>query len=201
MSKDQAAKSENREHGVEIGRRTILEKVALGGAALAVVGLVTITGAAAEQAKPESSPAGALQQVMSGRVRRVVTGYNADGKSKVVSDMIVDVAGDLWKTAGDQLLGPGPTGEPSYVRTLQTRFGIETLRPAQEPKPTLENRKGFHLTPGVTHIFVLNGTVTYLTDLEEVKLNAGDLIIQRNTPHSWRNDGAEPVKILVTLVQ
>jgi uncharacterized cupin superfamily protein len=46
-------------------------------------------------------------------------------------------------------------------------------------------------------VFVLTGSITYLTDLQEVKLNAGDLLIMRDNAHSWRNDGTEPVNILV----
>jgi mannose-6-phosphate isomerase-like protein (cupin superfamily) len=198
MSKKQFSKSENRECVVNVGRRTMLEQFAVGGAALAAIGL---SNAAPIEAAPESMDCGALRTVMSGKIRRVVTGCNADGKSKIVSDTVVDVASDLWKTAADQPLGPGPTAEPPYSRLLQSRFGIETLKPSDEPKPTHENRRGFHITPGVTHIFVLNGTITYMTDLDEVKLKAGDLVIQRNSAHAWRNDGTEPVRIFVTLVQ
>ena len=203
MFQDRSSKTENREPAVDVSRRTVLEQFAVGSAAaaLAAVGLGSVASAAPMETAPESGECGALQTVMSGKIRRVVTGVNPDGKSKVVSDTVVDVAADLWKTAADQTLGTGLAEEPSYTRTLQTRFGIETLKPSQEPKPTHENQKGRHTTGGVTHIFVLNGAVTYLTDLDEVKLKAGDLVIQRNSPHAWRNDGTEPVRILVTLVQ
>jgi hypothetical protein len=201
MSKDQYSQSEGRESVGNPDRRALLEQIAVAGVALAAIGLSSPANAAPAEATPQSAECGALQAVMSGKIRRVVTGCNADGKSRVVSDTVVDVVSDLWKTAADQPLGPGPTEEPSYSRLLQSRFGVETLKPSEEPKPTHENRRGFHTTPGVTHIFVLNGNITYMTDLDEVKLKAGDLVIQRNSAHAWRNDGTEPVRIFVTLVQ
>jgi hypothetical protein len=189
---------QGREGVADPGRRAIMERVALGGAALAAVGLA---GGADAAAVPDTTPCGAIQTVLSGKIRRVVTGVNADGKSTIVSDTMIDVAGDMWKTVPEQPLGSASGNEPPYTRLLQSRFGIESLRPSTDPKPTHENRRGFHTTPGVTHIFVLSGTVSYLTDLDQVTLNAGDTVIQRNSAHAWRNDGTEPVKILVTLVQ
>ena len=39
-----------------------------------------------------------------------------------------------------------------------------------------------------------------MVDREEVRLKAGDLVVERGTDHSWRNEGDTPVALLVTVV-
>ena len=48
---------------------------------------------------------------------------------------------------------------------------------------------------------LLTGEVTFLVDVEEVALRAGDLVVERGTDHSWRNEGTEPVAVLVVVVE
>jgi quercetin dioxygenase-like cupin family protein len=52
----------------------------------------------------------------------------------------------------------------------------------------------------VAYVLVLTGEIVYLVDREEVRLKAGDLVVERGTYHSWRNEGDTPVGWLVTLV-
>jgi hypothetical protein len=196
MSNEKTTNAPEANDSMTVDRRGWLSQVALGGLALAALG-----GGAADAAEPASGECAVMQPIMSNKIRRVVTTVNADGKSTVLSDEMVDAGAKLWEITADQPLGPGKAGEPAYTKLMTGRVGVETIRPSQEPKPTHENRKGFHVTPGVTHILVMNGPLTYLTDLGEVKLNAGDLVIQRNSSHAWRNDGQEAVKIFVALNQ
>jgi quercetin dioxygenase-like cupin family protein len=59
-----------------------------------------------------------------------------------------------------------------------------------------------HRTLTIDYVFVLSGEVTMLMDIPpEVKLKAGDVVIQRNTMHSWRVDGTTPVSLLASLVR
>jgi quercetin dioxygenase-like cupin family protein len=40
----------------------------------------------------------------------------------------------------------------------------------------------------------------FLVDTLEVRIKAGDLVVERNTMHSWRNEGTEPVTMAITVV-
>jgi hypothetical protein len=201
MSKSRSSESEPREPVIDIARRTMLEQFALGGAALAAIGLGSVALATPIEAAPASASCENLQPIAAGKIRRVVCGVNSAGKGRVVSDTVIPT-GILWTTDGQHPLGASPADERPYVSApseLRSRWYIAALKPNAEPKPTLENRQGFHINPvrGITYVFVLTGSITYLTDLQEVKLNAGDLLIMRDNAHSWRNDGTEPVNILV----
>jgi hypothetical protein len=136
-----------------------------------------------------------------GRVRRIVTGHNAAGKSYIVSDDMAPAA-NLWATKPDQLLGPVPAGEPQALTrvTGETRFFVATIQPSKDPRPNLENRIGFHRTPGIAYCYILDGELVFLVDTQEVRVRAGDLVVERNTMHSWRNEGTSPVAMLVALV-
>ena len=181
-----------------IGRRTMLHRSAVGASALAAgfVGLGAVTKAGAGQ-----SSAGLALSATTGRLRRVVSAHDREGKSFIASDEEVSIS-DLWSTNGDQMLGAGPATEsaPDYRATGASRCFIATIEQSPDPMPTLENRIGFHQTMGVAYVLVLTGEIVFLVDREEVRLRAGDLVVERGTMHSWRNEGDTPVGLLVTLV-
>lgn len=177
-----------------IGRRAMLGSSAIGGAALAAGVFGPLAGVAV-------AGQSAVQPVKSGRIRRVATGQNAAGKSYIAVDETVAID-DVWSTTADEPLGPAPDGEQRSDfshPTGETRFFVAALPPSTDPKPDLTNRIGFHKTPGVAYCYVLNGEVMFLVDEEEVRLKAGDLIIERGTDHSWRNEGSEPVGLAIVL--
>ena len=174
----------------------MLAHSAMGGAALAgalfgAVNETVVEGQGAHAALPAPE----------GRMRRVVTGHNAAGKSYIVSDEMADLA-NLWTTKPDQPLGPAPSGEPRQLShaTGETRFFLTAIQPSKDPKPNLENRVGFHRTPGIAYCFMLTGEIVLLVDTQEVRVRAGDLVVERNTMHSWRNEGTLPVAMLITVV-
>lgn len=182
----------------EIGRRAMLERSAVGGAALAAgfFGLSSVTAAGAGQ-----SSAGLAQSVTTGRLRRVVSAHDSEGQSFIATDEEVSV-NDLWSTTDDEMLGSGPATEsaPDYRATGASHCFISTIEKSPNPLPSLENRIGFHQTMGVAYVFVLTGEIVFLVDREEVRLRAGDLVVERGTMHSWRNEGDTPVGLLVTVV-
>jgi mannose-6-phosphate isomerase-like protein (cupin superfamily) len=108
----------------------------------------------------------------------------------------------IFTTKPDQPIGAGPAGEARRLThvTGETRLFVATIQPHKDPKPNLTNRIGFHLTPGVAYCYMLTGEITFLVDTQEVKLKTGDMVIERNTMHSWRNDGPAPVSMLITVV-
>jgi mannose-6-phosphate isomerase-like protein (cupin superfamily) len=171
----------------KIDRRTMLATTAIGGGALA--GLLVVADAAAQTPVPV------------GRMRRVVTGHNAEGKSYIVSDEVAEM-GNLWATKPDLPLGQVPAGEAKKLThaTGEGRFYVAALPPSRDPKPTRENRGGFHQTPGIAYCYILSGEIVFMTDTQETTVRAGDLVVERNTFHSWRNEGTTPVAMLIVVV-
>jgi len=183
-----------------VSRRAVLECSAIGGgAALAaglVGGLVRVVEAGEQSNQREGRAAAA-----GGTMRRVISGHNAQGKSYIAGDELVD-ANDLWRTDAERPLGAGPTAEraPQFRPTGASRCFVAAIQPSSDPKPNLENRIGFHRTGGVAYCYILTGEIVFLTDLQEVRLKAGDLLVERGTDHSWRNEGTAPVAMLITVV-
>jgi len=180
-----------------ISRRRMLEGTTLGGVALAT-GLFGVGAPGAAMAQP----CGALEQAVArGRMRRVVTAHDAEGRSYIAEDAMVGLDA-LWAASPEAPLGPGPDGErpPALRGSGASRIFVASIAPSPDPTPSLENRVGFHVTPGVAYCLVLDGEIVFLVDREEVRLQAGDLVVERGTDHSWRNEGDRPVGLLVVVV-
>ena len=47
---------------------------------------------------------------------------------------------------------------------------------------------------------MLEGEITLLLDDADIKLSAGDVVIQRGTSHAWSNRSGKPVKMLYVLI-
>ena len=201
-----AARHTGCQETVLLDRRSMLESSVGAALAAAVLGAWGVSPSEAGQA---AAPAGTAPAAS--LVRRVVTGHNAEGKSCVVSDETVS-DNNVWSATpaaplgvlrpGDSQKvlpangGPKPDGRP--VGSTRLQFG--SFPPTKDPKPTLQNRQGFHRTSWLSYIYMLSGEVTLLLDVEETKLKAGDVIIQRNTSHAWRNDGATPARYVTVVV-
>jgi len=193
-----------------IGRRQTLETV-LGGALLASA--LGGPGSPASRAadKPQTRTISATSDY-SDKIRRVIIGLNDTGKSVVVSDELVS-PGEIWETSkeaplgvhrieGDKTQGVQPTTAPQVDPPLGgTRLMVAAFPPSTDPKPSLQNRKGFHRTETIDYLVFLDGEVSLLLDEQEVKLKAGDLLINRNAFHSWRNDGTVPARFIAVLVR
>ena len=178
---------------LRIDRRMLLTAAFGGPAALTLAGLVGIDEAFAGQnggARPAART-----------MRRVVTAHDAEGRSVIALDETVPIA-DVWKTQPDRPIGTVPGDEKLLVTkaTGETRFFMAAIPPSGDPKPNLQNRIGFHRTGGVAYCYVINGELVFLVDTKEVRVRAGDVVVERNTMHSWRNEGTEPVVMAITVV-
>jgi hypothetical protein len=59
---------------------------------------------------------------------------------------------------------------------------------------------GFHKTNSVDYAIVLAGEIHALLDEGEVRLTAGDVLVQRGTNHAWSNRTDEPAVLAFVLV-
>ena len=151
-----------------------------------------------------------------GKVRRVVAGNNAAGRSFIVSDGLVP--GRLWRTDPSLPLGPLTEREaspllPSTAPDLDppaggSSFQLISLPPWREMKPLYERGKikgldkdGFHRTATIDYIVMISGPLDVVLDEGRTTLRAGDVFIQRNTLHSWRNLTGGPIDFAVTMVR
>lgn len=152
------------------------------------------------EAEASQSPASGLTP-QGGKLRRIVSAHNAAGKSYIAIDESVDVA-NLWSTTPGQALGEAGKDEPAGLKTAtgQMRCFVAAIQPSKDPKPSIANRIGFHKGAGISYCLILDGTLTYMVDTQETVVRAGDLVVERSTLHSWRNEGSKPVSMFIVTV-
>jgi naringenin degradation protein FdeH len=193
-----------------VDRRTLLAR-SVRALALSMFGGLAGNSAAQAQTPSPASPSPAAQPAEAvDRIRRVVSGLNPQNRSYVVSDEMVR-PNDVWKTGGteplgairpDEQLAVMPSTRPQIDPAVGgSRFTIVAFQPSKDPKPNLTNRLGFHRTSTIDYCYLLSGEVVLLLDEQEVTIKAGDVVILRNSFHSWRNDGTVPARMTVTLVR
>ena len=81
-----------------------------------------------------------------------------------------------------------------------TRGFFFTIQPAKAPfdRAAIKNWERIR---SVVYILFLNGEITYILGDSEVKMHAGDVLIQRNAQHAWYNHTDTPVTAFAVLVQ
>jgi quercetin dioxygenase-like cupin family protein len=157
------------------------------------------------------------------RVRRLVTGIDAEGRSTIVLEdegrwakaghgVPTYVATDLWRTSAtpadntglfhdpmdtDSQLSVGPTESGTVFRTLELPPDTEWRFDAEgnEIKPL-----AFHTTRSIDYAVVLSGEIWAVLDETEVLMGTGDVMVQRGTAHAWSNRSAAPCLLAFVLV-
>jgi quercetin dioxygenase-like cupin family protein len=175
-----------------------------------------------------------------GKIRRVVTGHDTDGRAVVISDGPVPsvhanplrpghVSSDVWRTTaapvpitreepdpttGPRRLHPGRRGtvfrisevgpETDAIRNLTPEKAREIFKAVGNEEASTFGRGGrhplMHRTETVDYAVVLDGEIYLVLDDTEVKLTAGDVVIQRGTNHAWSNRSGKPVRMLYVLI-
>jgi quercetin dioxygenase-like cupin family protein len=141
------------------------------------------------------------------RIRRIVTGHDANGKTLVLRDSdatnhkypdakvsstliwVTDAApaeflGD--EDAGDRILGTAPPEGG-------TRFCVMEFEPGNAVH-------GLHRTDTVDYVICLAGAIDMDLDEGTVTLCTGDIMVQRGTNHAWVNRGSAPARLAVVLI-
>ncbi|HXZ55300.1 MAG TPA: cupin domain-containing protein [Burkholderiales bacterium] len=143
---------------------------------------------------------------MTVKVRRVVTGHDANGHAVVkideVSKNIVSSrpgasACVIWTTdsipadnTGDADAGLKKTGTTLPGGTV---FRVVEFSPGVSPR--------VHRTDSIDYAVVISGEIDMeLEKGDEVHLKAGDVLVQRGTVHNWINRGTAPCVIAFALI-
>jgi len=147
------------------------------------------------------------------RLRRVVTGHDAAGKSVVLIDAPCIFHGniggrgwnvqDIWESAVVpvplEASEPDPTVGPVHFGIPATGVRVRV----SDIPPTPPGTEPFmHRTNSLDYLHVLEGEITMLLDDKdhEVVLRKGDTIVQRATNHAWVNLTNEHCRLLVIMI-
>lgn len=190
---------------VNSGRRAILGGTlgcGLGSALFGSLGAIGVVSAAGQTGS--TTPSGIA---LAGGVRRIITGHNAQGRSYIITDDRVTrgTFPNLFKATGDAPLGPGPSGEPRTLMPtdspqLEPALGGSSFQFVTLPPTPRGGKPVWHRTLTLDYNILLGGELVLMVDEGETTLHPGDVVIQRNTMHAWRNDTTAPVHWVAALV-
>lgn len=133
--------------------------------------------------------------------RRVVTGLDAEGRSCVIVDgptlPLASASRLVWRTEGALADNSGaddcsPADFGFDLMQAGSLFMITTFAPGMG--------SFWHATDTVDYIVMLTGEVVLELEAGEVRLRAGDVLVDRGVRHSWRNDGPEPATAAIVTV-
>jgi quercetin dioxygenase-like cupin family protein len=139
------------------------------------------------------------------KVRRIITGHDANGKAIAKIDEVVSniregrpgaLAHAIWTTEGFPV--NNDTQEDAGARPVQTTLPGGTIFRVIEFKPGVQARN--HRTDSIDYIVCMAGEIDMDLDGDVVRLKAGDVMVQRGTIHNWINNGTESCILAVILI-
>ena len=190
----------------DVDRRGAVERMLGAGLTAALFGSFGLAGVDAAGAA-QSGGATMPGLDMKPGVRRIITGHNEKGRSYIIRDDRITTGAfpSLYKATGDQPLGPGPSGEPQKILPtdapqLEPSLGGSSFHFVTLPPTPRGAKPGWHRTMTLDYNILLGGELVLMVDEGETTLHPGDVVIQRNTLHAWRNDTKTPVYWVAVLV-
>ena len=139
------------------------------------------------------------------KIRRVVTGHDAQGRARVAIDELCrnvisrrpsHASCVVWSTgefpADNADERDGAAREVATTDPNGTVFRIVEYGPGVAPRN--------HRIESIDYAVVLAGEIDMELDGETVQVRAGDVLVQRGTVHNWVNRGVEPCVIAFVLV-
>jgi quercetin dioxygenase-like cupin family protein len=139
------------------------------------------------------------------RLRRVVTGHDANGKAVVTIDEVSQnlstgrpgrSACVVWTTESFPANNTGEADEG--LRQVGTTLKNGTVFRVIEFSPGVAPRN--HRTDSIDYAVVMSGEIDMELDDTVVHLKAGDVLVQRGTIHNWVNRGTEPCVMAFILI-
>jgi hypothetical protein len=162
--------------------------------------------------------------------RRLVTGRDAYGKSRLLEDTRIEEGRlgnfNFWRTESGGVNGVGDLVRrdfPFFADPGGSVFRIFRLPPAQPAKLEQESRELsaaffseigdpscrvdtsrhplMHVTPTTDYIVLLSGQVSLLLDVgEPIALRPFDAVVQRSTNHAWINTGSDAAILMAVMI-
>jgi quercetin dioxygenase-like cupin family protein len=147
----------------------------------------------------------AKEDGMTLKIRRVVTGHDANGKAIVsIDEMCRNVISRrpnhascvVWSSgefpADNDGAADGGAREVATVDPNGTIFRLVEYGPGVTPRN--------HRTESIDYAIVLSGEIDMEMDGTMVHLKTGDVLVQRGTIHNWINRGTVPCVVAFVLV-
>ena len=139
------------------------------------------------------------------KVRRVITGHDANGKAIVKIDEVVGKSeGRPARRHGgadlDHRRLPGQQRRPGRRRDPPGRHHAARRHdPARRRvQPGVQSRN--HRTDSIDYAIIMSGEIDMEMDGTMIHLKAGDVLVQRGTIHNWINTGSAPCVIAFALI-
>ena len=128
----------------------------------------------------------------------------------VTDESPADISGGVDRADRDIGVAPPPAGsifrvvdfppaaqaEPLDNEAMKREMGI--ARRASVARPA--RHAGMHRTKSIDYAIVISGEIDMLLDDSEVRLKAGDVLVQQGTNHAWANRGKEICRIAFVLI-
>ncbi len=139
-------------------------------------------------------------------VRRVVTGHDENGRSRVDIDEALEVSsgreglerGPVWSTGSFPVNNSGSGQGTGGARAAAAPDANSTVFRVVQYAPGVAPR--VHRTQTIDYAVVISGEIDMELDHGEVRLRQGDVLVQRGTIHNWINRGTEPCVIAFILI-
>ena len=140
-------------------------------------------------------------------MKRIVTGNDAAGRSRVLVEQALPGDAMIWETSPGQPYGHEPVEREHtlvfpaghtlccYVEIPPDAVMAEYLRRGIPG----HDANGFHRTGTLDFFVLLRGRLILELDEGSAELSAGDVVVQRDTNHAWRNPGNEPALCLAVI--
>ncbi len=211
MTRDADSHDARLPQSLAMDRRTLVTQslgAAAFGALLGSSACMTASAPAGEEQAPATAAAPMPGIALPQGMRRVVTGNDAEGNSYIVADDRVTIGPEfpnIFKTTGDDPFGPGPQPEPrtlypTDMARIEPEVGGANFHFVALPPTTADAPPVWHRTETVDIDVLLGGELILMLDKEETTLHPGDVVIQRNTNHAWKNPTNDPVYWAAVLV-
>ncbi|NBZ98755.1 MAG: cupin domain-containing protein [Betaproteobacteria bacterium] len=139
------------------------------------------------------------------KIRRVITGHDANGKAVVTHDeLCTNILSRrdfhqscvVWSTG--QLPVDNLDSNDGYTRDVSTLSKQDTVFRIVQYDPGVAPRN--HRTETIDYAVVMSGAIDMDLDGQTVHLQQGDVLVQRGTIHNWVNKGTEPCVIAFVLI-
>jgi quercetin dioxygenase-like cupin family protein len=140
------------------------------------------------------------------KVRRVVTGLNAEGKSCVELDETMEtISGGalkaIWKSDSVPARNDEPVGAGDFNFSFDImRKGGTALMMVEVPLGPGLGSMGMHATDTLDYCIVVKGRMELVLEAGSVTLEAGDVFADRGVLHGARSLGDTPAVMAVILV-
>lgn len=136
--------------------------------------------------------------------RRVVTGLDADGKSCVLIDGPLHSLGGggggamAWRTDGL----PADNSVQADIVPVPFDFNLMhaggSMFMVMDFSPKAQDF--WHATDTLEYITMLEGEIVLQLEAGEVRLQAGDVLVDRGVVHSWKNDSGRMARAAIVIL-